>query len=166
VDYGLGHYADRGKHPITKDVLEIRQRHSGGMATRSRRSVLGGIPVEEVYVYPPPPVSRRSGGEERRLKKGVEQVDRPEDFLLTPQERVAVGQLVAQGMSEPQAHVWVRKRRERQAPRPRIPAGTVVKAWVAAHWGDKPEDDPNPLLRVEAPGGAQGLVFKDDTDPA
>jgi len=40
----------------------------------------------------------------------------------------------------------------------------VVKTWVAAHWGDKPAHDPNPVLQVEAPDGSQGLVFMDDTD--
>jgi len=68
------------------------------------------------------------------------------------------------GFAPATAEYWVRKRREQQ--KPPIPAGTVVSAEVAAWWGDKPEDDPNPLLRVEAPDGAQGLTLRENTEPA
>ena len=150
--------------PITRDTLEIQSQHPGRLATRSRRPMLGSLGIEEVYVYPAPLALRGDNAEKRRLKKDVKQVERLGDFLLTTREKDFFQQLVAQGLSEQEAHDWVRQRREKQAPRPPIPAGTVVKTWIAAHWGDNPEDDPNPLLRVEAPDGAQGLTFKDDTE--
>jgi hypothetical protein len=92
----------------------------------------------------------------------VEQLVAP----LSPQESRAVAQLVASGISPSQADYWVRKKREAVQAKPPIPAETIVNARVAAWWGDKPEDDPNPLLLVEASDGAQGLTFKDNTEPA
>ena len=53
------------------------------MPTRSRRALLGGLPVEEVYVYPPALGVRAAPPEQRRLKKDVEQIGRPQDVLLT-----------------------------------------------------------------------------------
>jgi hypothetical protein len=41
------------KDPITQDVLAIMKKHPGPMATRSRRSTLGKLAIEEVYIYPP-----------------------------------------------------------------------------------------------------------------
>lgn len=40
-------------HSVTGGILEIQKRYPGRMATRSRRSLLGDLPVDEVYVYPP-----------------------------------------------------------------------------------------------------------------
>ena len=39
-------------NPITKDILEIRQRYPGKLPTISRRRQLGSVAVDEVYVYP------------------------------------------------------------------------------------------------------------------
>jgi hypothetical protein len=84
---------------------------------------------------------------------------------LSPLEQDVYDQLVATGSSREQALDWIRKRREKEHPRPPIPAGTVVHAELAAWWGKKPEDDPNPLFRVKAPDGAEGLTFMDNTEP-
>ena len=152
--------------PIARDAISVRGRYAGRMPTQFHGDRLGNLSVVEAYIYPAFP-SRHgpTSAEERRLKKDVVQVERPEDFLLTQEEKAAVVQLMAQGVNSQQAEEWVRKKREKQHPRSPIPAGTVVRAWTAAHWGDKPEDDPNPLLMVEAPDGARGLTFKDDTEP-
>ena len=40
-------------HPTTKEVCDLLARHPGRTATRSRRPFLGGMPIEEVYIYPP-----------------------------------------------------------------------------------------------------------------
>jgi hypothetical protein len=40
-------------HPVAKDVLDILRRNPAGGAPRSRRPLLGGSAVEEVYVYAP-----------------------------------------------------------------------------------------------------------------
>jgi hypothetical protein len=40
------------KHPIVQDVLDLLRRFPHKTPIRSPRSLLGGIPVEEVYVYP------------------------------------------------------------------------------------------------------------------
>jgi len=40
-------------NPITRDVLEIRNRFANRMATRSRRPQLGNLAIDEVYIYPP-----------------------------------------------------------------------------------------------------------------
>ncbi|MGA2705195.1 MAG: hypothetical protein ABSH35_29405 [Isosphaeraceae bacterium] len=39
-------------NPITKDILEIRERYPGRLPTVSRRRQLGSVAVDEVYVYP------------------------------------------------------------------------------------------------------------------
>jgi hypothetical protein len=41
------------KHPIAQDVLDILGRFPGRTPTRPRWPLLGGIPVEDCYVYPP-----------------------------------------------------------------------------------------------------------------
>jgi hypothetical protein len=89
-----------------------------------------------------------------------------EDVLapLSAQESRAMEQIVASGASPVQAAYWVRKKRE--VGRPPIPAGTVVDAHVVAWWGDRAEDDPNPLIEVVAPDGAHGFTFKDNTEAA
>jgi hypothetical protein len=102
-----------------------------------------------------------------RLKTDVEQKFRDDEFLepLTPRETGVLGQIVASGVAPVQAEYLVRKRREIDRHRPSIPAGTVVDAWITGWWGDEPEDDPNPLLEVEADDGRLGLTFKDNTEP-
>ncbi|MBY0232823.1 MAG: hypothetical protein K2W96_26370 [Gemmataceae bacterium] len=40
------------RHPITIDVLSILRRTNGLSPARSTRPLLGGAPIEEVYVYP------------------------------------------------------------------------------------------------------------------
>jgi hypothetical protein len=153
------------KHPITDEVLQLHQRHAGRTPIRSRRPLLGGLPVQEVYVYPPPLDPAASGSGQRRLKKPVEQIARPEDALLTEEERAIRNQIVSSGVNLEDAEKWVRVKRSPSPARPPIPAGTVVKSWVTAFWGSRLEDDPNPLLMVEAPDGARGLVLKNDTEP-
>jgi len=43
-------------NPITKDILEIRERYPGRLPTISRRRQLGSVAVDEVYVYPLGPI--------------------------------------------------------------------------------------------------------------
>jgi hypothetical protein len=155
--------------PVARDVLEFQRRHPGRMPTRTRQPQLGNLAIEEAYIYPPP-VQQRRGKitlEKRKLKTAVEQTARVDELVapLSPQESRAKEQIVASGVSPAQADYWVRKKREEERERPPIPAGTVVNAQVAAWWGEKPEDDPNPLLLVQAPDGAQGLTFKNNTEP-
>jgi hypothetical protein len=40
------------KHRVTQDVLDLLERSPGGTRTPMQVSFFGGIPVEEVYVYP------------------------------------------------------------------------------------------------------------------
>src|SRR5205823_7021215 len=40
------------KHPLVRDALDILRRFPHRMPIRSPRSLLGGIAIEEVYVYP------------------------------------------------------------------------------------------------------------------
>jgi hypothetical protein len=156
--------------PIVKEVLGIRRRFPAKIGTWLPGSSLGSTSIEQAYVYPSPEPVRRgaASGERRRLKTAVEQTNRLGELVksLTAQERHALDQLVSTGLTREQAEYWVRKRREIERPRPPIPAGSVVNARIAAWWGDKPEDDPNPLLQVEAPDGAQGLTFRENTEPA
>jgi hypothetical protein len=41
------------KHPVAHEALDLQQRSSGRMLTRPRHPLLGSMPVEEMYVYPP-----------------------------------------------------------------------------------------------------------------
>jgi hypothetical protein len=153
-------------NPVAAAAIALRDQNPGLLPIRYHGPRLGEVAVEEAYIYPPLPQSRQPVvGEDRRLKKDVKQIEREEDFRLTPEEHRVIVQLVSQGVSGRQAEELVRKKRERLHPRPPIPAGTVVRAWVAAHWGSHPGDDPNPLLMVEAADGARGLTLKDDTEP-
>jgi hypothetical protein len=40
--------------PLAKAALDINRRNLGPVATRFHGKVFGGLPVEEVYIYPPP----------------------------------------------------------------------------------------------------------------
>jgi hypothetical protein len=40
--------------PLAKAALDIRGRYPGTVATRFHGKVFGGLPVEEVYIYPSP----------------------------------------------------------------------------------------------------------------
>ncbi len=157
--------------PIAQDVLETQRRHPRRIATRTRRPRLGGMAVDEVYIYPVPKPRRSAGhpfGTRKvRLKSAVDQKFRDDELLepLTPREASVLGQIVSSGVVPAQAEYLVRMRRERERHRPPIPAGTVVEAWITGWWGDSPEDDPDPLLEVEAPDGTQGLTFKDNVEP-
>jgi hypothetical protein len=152
-------------NPVAREMIDLFHRHSGKSPTRSRRTLLGGMPVYEVYVYPQAAGRGQTAGEKRRLKKAVEQIMRPQDVLLTEEERAVRSQIVSSGVSQEDADGWVRKNRRGPEPRPPIPAGTVVTAWVAAHWSEKSEADADPLLIVESEDGARGLVMKHDTEP-
>jgi hypothetical protein len=157
-------------NPLAQGVLEIQRHYPGRIAMWMRPGRLSGVAVEELYIYPvPKPKSDNHplGTMKVRLKTDVEQVFRGDEFLepLTPQESAVLGQIVSSGVSPIQAEYFVRKRREIDRQRPPIPAGTVVNARIRAWWGDSPSDDPNPLLEVEAPSGARGLTFKDNTEP-
>jgi hypothetical protein len=156
------------KHPVTKDLLDLLRRHPGVGGAQSTRLLLGGTPTEEVYTYAPPrPRDTRSDLGLRRLKSGVQQRLHPNDLTApyTPEERQAVAQLEASGMSPDQAKYWIWKRREKDREARSIPSGAIVRANYAAWWGEKPEDDPNPLLLIEAGDGAQGHTFLDNTEP-
>jgi len=157
------------KHHVANDVFEIMRKYPGRTPTRSRRPLLGGISVEEVYLYPPlRPRDPRSDLGLRRLKSPVGQRLHAVDLTspYTPEEQHAVEQLEAGGMSPDEARYWIWKKREKERELRLIPAGTIVKANYAACWGEKPEDDPNPLLHVEAGDGGHGLTFLDNTVPA
>lgn len=150
--------------------VKLRLRKSGSNSSiHDRGGMLANVAVEELYIYPP--VSRQKRGPlalgKRRLKAPVEQTNGVDQLLapLSPQESRALEQIVVSGVSPTQADYWVRKKRQEAMKRPPIPAGTIVNARVTAWWGDKPEDDSNPLLLVEAPDGTQGLTFLDHTEP-
>jgi hypothetical protein len=40
--------------PVTKAVLAIQEKFAGKLATRLRNRMLGGVSVDEVYIYPIP----------------------------------------------------------------------------------------------------------------
>jgi len=42
------------KEPVAKAVLEIQEKFPGGLPTRYHGRPLGGLSVEEAYIYPPP----------------------------------------------------------------------------------------------------------------
>jgi hypothetical protein len=154
------------RHPITAGLFDLFQRHPGVAPLRPRHPLPTGLPAEDAYVYPPALLRRAEAAEPRRLKTDVLQVSRPEDFLLSEREKAMRDQIIASGVSPEDADRWVRKQHPQPPARPPIPAGTVVNAWVAAYWGDRPEDDPDPTLLVEAADGARGLVARSQTEPA
>jgi hypothetical protein len=39
-------------HPLARAAIEMGRRYSGTMPTRFRGTSFGGVPVEEVYIYP------------------------------------------------------------------------------------------------------------------
>jgi hypothetical protein len=45
-------------HPVARAVMEIQQRYSGALPTRYHGRQLGGLSVEEVYIYPLPIAAR------------------------------------------------------------------------------------------------------------
>jgi hypothetical protein len=161
----------RNDDPLTQAVLEIQRTRPGRIAAWLRPGRWAGMEVEEVYIYPIPKPKRSAdpsfGRMRVRLKRDVEQKFRDDEFSepLTPREAGVLGQIVASGVAPVQAEYLVRMRREIDRHRPPIPARTEVDAWVTGWWGDAPEDDPNPLLEVEADDGRQGLTFKENTEP-
>jgi hypothetical protein len=40
--------------PVTRAVLALQQQHRGNLVTRLRNRMLGGVSVDEVYLYPIP----------------------------------------------------------------------------------------------------------------
>ncbi len=154
---------------LTHDILKIRKRYTGATPIRFGGAQLGGMLIEEALIYPPVPKDKRSSfyKGKRRLKTSVQQTVNAGDLLapFSPQEMHALEQIVASGISPAQADYWVLKKREMQRESQVIPAGAIVDAYVTAWWGDVPEDDPNPLLRVRTAEGAEGLTFLDNTEP-
>ncbi len=157
------------RKPLAGEVKMLLRKSGGSVPIHIRGGQLADLAFEELYVYPPVGRQKRSPVAlgQRVLKRDVEQTSGLDQLLapLSPQESRALEQIVASGVSPSQADYWVRKKREEARKRPPIPAGTVVNARITAWWGDNPEDDPNPLLLVEAPDGAQGLTFLDHTEP-
>jgi hypothetical protein len=155
---------------IVRDVRKIQRRYSGTAPIRFGGARLGTMTVEEALIYPPVPREQTAplGLGKKRLKTAVEQTSELDEMLapLSPKESRAEQLIVASGVSPTQADYWVRKKREEVRQKPPIPAGTIVEAEIVAWWGDTPKDDPNPLLKVVAPGGAQGLTFLENTEPA
>jgi hypothetical protein len=41
-------------NPVAADILEINRKYPGRSPTRTRRAQLGGMPIDEAYVYPTP----------------------------------------------------------------------------------------------------------------
>jgi hypothetical protein len=39
-------------HPVTRDILDIMRQYPGRVPPRSRRPFLGGVAIEEAYIYP------------------------------------------------------------------------------------------------------------------
>jgi hypothetical protein len=155
------------QNPIVGDVRKMQKQSGTDRPIHFHGGQLGNVAVEEAYIYPLFSRPKRSPYVlgKRRLKSAVEQSARLEDLVAppSPQENRALEQIVASGFSPAQADYWVRKKRE--AAYPPIPAGTLVEAHVIAWWGDTPEEDPNPLIRVVAPNGAEGLTLRDNTEP-
>lgn len=158
-----------GGHPVAGELAELLHRYPGRLPTRIRPPTLGGVSIEEAYLYPPPrpplPADSFDLGEVR-LKGAVGQVARMEELMvpLSEEERKDLTRLETAGVPRDQAELWLRELRHSGKPRPPIPAGTVVKARVTGWWGERPEDDPDPMLLVEAPDGAQGLTNKGNTE--
>jgi hypothetical protein len=159
------------KHAVAKDLLGVLRRYSDRLPRLLKEGTFGGMSVEEVYVYPPPkPAPRRADYDAgtRRLKRDVEQIPRSKDLTarMTPEEQELIDALVAGGMERERAEYAVRQQREVGRDKLTIPTGTVVRARIARRWGGSRENDPNPLLLVEAPDGGQGLTMMSNTDPA
>jgi hypothetical protein len=149
---------------ITGAVRKLQQKAGSHRPITIRSSQLSNLAVEEAYIYPPIPRHKRNGVAlgKLRLKTAVERSSHKDELVapLSPRENRAMDQIVASGISPAQADYWIRKKREEEIEREHIPAGTVVKAQVVGF-----EDDPNPLLLVETADGAQGLTFKNNTEP-
>ncbi|MBV9123139.1 MAG: hypothetical protein JO112_07270, partial [Planctomycetes bacterium] len=64
------------KDPMACDLLEVQSRQLGRMAPGHSGVLLGNVPFEEAYVYPPFP-PQKNHEEQRKLKKEVSQVARP-----------------------------------------------------------------------------------------
>jgi hypothetical protein len=157
-------------NPTVGAVRKLLQQAGGTHAVGVRDGQFGHLLVEEAYVYPAPSRQLKRGPlplGKLKLTRPVQQTPRGDEVAapLSPLEFRAREQILASGISPAQADYWVRKKREEERTRPPIPAGTVVDAQVVAWWGEKPEDDPNPLLLVKAADGAQGLTFKNHTEP-
>lgn len=153
-------------NPLAEAVRKLQQQAGGHRPIHFHGGKLGDLVIEEVYIYPLASRQKRNPITlgKRKLKTAVEQTPRMDERLvqLSSRESRALEQIVASGISPIQADYWVRRKRMEE--RPPIPAGTVVNAEIVAWWGDTPEDDHDPLLRVEAPGGVQGLTFKHNTE--
>ena len=154
---------------LTHDVLKIRKHYSGTAPIQFGGAPLGGLLVEEALIYPPIPLEKGGSYElgKRRLKTAVQQTAWMDDIIapMSPRETDAYRRIVSSGVSPAEADYWVRKKREMEAGQHEIPAGALVDAFVAAWWGDNPQDDSNPLLRVKTGDGAEGLTFLDNTEP-
>lgn len=154
---------------ITGSVRKLMQNAAGNGPIRLSGAQIANLLVEDIYIYPLPARPKRSQHNlgKVRLKKAVEQTARLQQRLapLTAAERRVLEQLAASGISPVEADYWVRKKREEEGHKPPIPAGAVVTAQLVGWWGEKPDDDPNPLLLVEASDGVQGLTFKENTEP-
>jgi hypothetical protein len=50
------------KHPVAQEALDLQYRSQGRIPTRPRHPLLGSMPVEEMYVYPPGKVDVRVYG--------------------------------------------------------------------------------------------------------
>jgi len=58
-------------NPIAKDILEIRNRSSGSNPSRYRGPQLGGVAIDEAFIYP---ASAAFGGDFQVLVKGRDEV--------------------------------------------------------------------------------------------
>ena len=74
-------------NPITKEILEIRERYPGKLPTISRRRQLGSVAVDEVYVYPlwlNPDVLTRLGRPIPEVLTDLGQGVGPEEYIEIP----------------------------------------------------------------------------------
>jgi hypothetical protein len=156
-------------NPVAIGALKIRKRYGGTAPIRLGGVRVGPILVDEGVMYPPirleSPEQYHLG--KVRLKDSVHQKMRVEEIIapFSTEENNAMAQLMASGMNRAEAEQWVRRRREIDKAGQDIPAGTVVDATITAWWGNRPDDDPNPLLRVVTDNGAEGLTFLNNTEP-
>lgn len=154
---------------LTHRLVELLERHRGKEPVRIPNQFLEGIPFDEVLLYPRP-LARPQPGHDLgpvRLKREVRPLPDGGGVLdpLSPEDEKDLQRLATAGVPRSQAEVWVRQRGAAGEGPAMIPAGTVVRARVAGWCGERPEDDANPMLLVEAPDGTRGFAHKDDVEP-
>jgi hypothetical protein len=133
--------------PLTIDVYKIIKHHSSKPPIYVSRCRLGGIEVEDVYIFY---VSTLPAPWQKVKLKADAEITEP----LSPRKKQTMSQIVASGIDPQQLGVWEIR------PKQRIAAGTIVDARVIGA-----EDDPDPLLLFTLPDGRQRITHKRNTEP-